>query len=299
MGYLTLAIIIAGFIYQVDLISYPTGAILVNNNYIRCKDVNFHTQRLVCEIHSQEDEMKIERFGLSGCYGSTLSCAEGDIKTCIPLMTINTLHYQCYCHSDHDGLTNDYDYYWTEWQQLNVHFKKFKYSRRLVIDSEMDYLAEEYTHVLDLYIVANYSLPDSVYSASSEYNSGHGAKRARIDDYLNYPCSWSANERAPDDPWLQISLPNEYVVTGVYIKKRCDDKQYPTMVDVMTSSDDVTWESVVRGDNIEDRYSSDDNTASVNIRFSERYTTKYWRVIITEYVRHPSMKLDLLGYSLE
>ena len=38
---------------------YQTGAILVKDNYKRCKDVNLHTESLVCEIRSQEDEMKI------------------------------------------------------------------------------------------------------------------------------------------------------------------------------------------------------------------------------------------------
>ena len=108
-------------ISPVELTSHqhPTaGAILVSDKYPRCKDVNLHTERLVCEIHSREDEMKIERFGLSGCYGSTLSCAEGDMKTCMPLMTINTLHYQCYCHLDEQGTVVS-DYYWTLWGKIS------------------------------------------------------------------------------------------------------------------------------------------------------------------------------------
>ena len=58
-----------------------------------CSDIDFHTQRRLCEMIS-EDETNIERFGLSECYGSTLSCAEGDIKKCMPLITINN---QCFC----------------------------------------------------------------------------------------------------------------------------------------------------------------------------------------------------------
>ena len=74
----TAIIVILCLVSWMELSIYPTGAVLARNNYTRCKDVNLHRQRLVCEIHSQEDEMKIERFGLSGCYGSTLPCAEGD-----------------------------------------------------------------------------------------------------------------------------------------------------------------------------------------------------------------------------
>ena len=276
--------------------AYPTGAILVNNNYPRCKDVDLHTQRLVCEIHSQEDEMKIERFGLSGCYGSTLSCAEGDIKTCMPLMTINSLHYQCYCHADEAGTVN-YNYYWTQWKEMDEHFRGFSYNRRLVVDNVIDNVAEEYSHFPDiLYIVANYSLPDSVYSASSQLNLLHAAVRARIDNYFDLACTWTARSDDPY-PWLKISLPSEYTITGVYIKRRCDNnRQYPTIVDVMTSEDDVIWQEVVLKENIATSYSSNDRHGFVNIWFPHSYTTKYWKIYIFEFAVYNSMKCDLLGY---
>ena len=279
-------------------IADPTGAILVSNDHPRCKDVNIHTQRLVCEIHSQEDEMKIEGFGLSGCYGSTLSCAEGDIKTCMPLMTINTLHYQCFCHADEEGSsTVNYNYYWTQWQERDKHFRGFRYNRKLMIDNEMDHLAEEFSLYPDiLYIVANYSLPDSVYSASSQLNLDHGIIRARIDNYFAQPCTWTAHT-SDSYPWLKISLPNEYTIIGVYIKRRCDDYvQYPTVVDVMTSDDDVIWQDVVVRDDIASRYSSDDGQGFVKIWFPNLYTTKYWKIYIFEFVGYNSMKCDLLGY---
>ena len=62
---------------------------------------------------TEEDKMKIERLDLLGCYGSILSCAEGDIKTCMPLLTINNLHYQCFCQMAGDVTTVVSDYYWT------------------------------------------------------------------------------------------------------------------------------------------------------------------------------------------
>ena len=285
---------------HIESTSCPTGAILVSGNYPRCKYMNLHRQRLVCEIHSQEDEMKIERFGLSGCYGSTLSCAEGGIKTCMPLMTTNTLHYQCFCHSDEESAAIIYNYNWSQWTKLNTSFRGFSYKRGLTNDTGIEFLAEEYTKTNltpGLYIVANYSLPDSVYSASSAYG-GHGAERARIDNYFNPPCSWAAAKNQLNT-WLKISLPSEYMVTGVYIQKRCDVPyiQYPTVVDVMTSFDDVIWETVLSGYDLTERYSSDNETGYVKIWFSMIYNSKYWKVIISEYERWPSMMCDLLGYA--
>ena len=298
-----LAIYIFCFFPPVEVYSsYQIGALIARGHYKHCKDVNLHTERLVCEIHSQEDEMKIERFGLSGCYGSTLSCAEDDIKTCMPLMTINALHYQCYCHSDEEGSVAaiDYSYYWTSWQELNKHLNDFRYKRGLVIDNGTDYMVGEFSRRLPdiFYIVANYSLPDTVFSASSEHTARYAVKRARIDAYFNWPCGWAANKAEPQHPWLKISLPNnDYVVMGVYIRRRCDAfEQYPSIVDVMAAPDDDIWEMVVSGEDISERYVTNDNTAFVNIWFSQQYITKHWKIIILNYVSHPGMKCDLLGY---
>ena len=279
---------------------YKTGAILVKDNYKRCKDVNLHTERLVCEIHSQEDEMKIERFGLSGCYGSILSCAEGDIKTCMPLMTFNTLHYQCYCHLDEQGTVVS-DYYWTLWEKLNNNYCGFIYKRNLVINNGQDYMAEEYRRFAPgvQYVVANNSLPDSVFTASSYFRlqSNHAPARARLDDYFDQACAWAAGLDDKVHPWLKITLPDQYNVLGVYIKQRCDHGlQYPTVIDVTTSVDDVLWQDVVRGEVIATRYSSYDMQGSVSVWFPRSYKTRYWKIYISEYYSYPLMKCDLLSY---
>ena len=286
-------------IYLVESSAWSTGAILVNNNYPRCKDVNLHTQIIVCEIHSQEDEMKIERFGLSGCYGSTLSCAEGDIKTCMPLITINTLHYQCYCHSDEEDVPVPGVSYWTRWQKMSRNFRGFIYRRELLIDNEPDHIAEEYSIVsvkLE-YIVSNNTLTDSVFTASSVYSTIYAPERARLDNYFNIPCCWSSAPKAPGE-WVKISLPEEFEVIGVFIKQRCDERkiQYPTVIDVTTSVDDVSWQDVVIGEDIATRYSSYDKQGVVSVLFPRSYTTRYWKIEIVEFITHPSMKCDLIGY---
>ena len=274
------------------------GTILVNTAHIPCRDVKLYSERIVCEIRNEEDEMKIERFGLSGCYGSTLSCAEGDIKTCMPLMTINTLHYQCFCHLSHQGTPTVRDYYWTGWLKLSTHLAGFIYRRRLMNNSTNDYIAEEYNRdAPNLFIVSNYSLPDSVFSASSYYgnNDAYKYERARLDDYFDLACGWTANTA---NPWLKISLPASYEVInvlGIYIKQRCDALQYPTVIDVTTSVDDVLWQDVVKAEDIATRYSSYNMQGSVSVWFSRSYKTQYWKIYIVDYIWHPSMKCDLIG----
>ena len=278
------------------------GDILVKESYLPCSEVDFHNQRLVCEIRSGEDEAKIERFGLSGCYGSTLSCAEGDIKTCMPLMTINTLHYQCYCQMPQVAIPAVSDYYWSGWQNLTKRFRRFIYHRQLLINNGTDYVAEEYSRISTgvQYIVANNSLPDSVITASSYWHDDirHSPERARIDNYFNLACAWAADSRFDFAPWIQISLPGQYEVIGVYIRQRCDYVQYPTVVNVTTSVDDVLWQDVVIEEDIATRYSDYDKEGSISIWFHRSYTTRYWKIYIVEYVGHPSMKCDLIGYAI-
>ena len=292
-----LIILIFTFCSALDFIN--TGILLIQTNYTACEDVEIYNQRLVCEIHSQEDEIKIERFGLSGCYGSTLSCAEGDIKTCMPLMTLNTLHYQCFCHSEQianqEHLVSDY--YWTDWQKLARHVAGFIYIRKLMINNGTECVAEEYSRTLRVqYIVSDYDLPDSVFSASAVWNNAidtHGPHRARLDNYTTYGCGWTG---ARSNPWLKITLPDQYKVMGIYIKQRCDHLQYPTVIDVITSVDDVLWQDVVKGENITSRYSSYDLEGSVSVWFSKAYTTRYWKIYIVEFEWHPAMKCDLIGH---
>ena len=276
-----------------------SGDILVKNRYLPCSDVDFHTQSRVCEIITLEDEIKIERFGLSGCYGSTLSCAEGDIKTCMPVLTINNLHYRCFCNMPGNFNPVISDYYWSGWQKLSKPFREFIFQRKLMINNGADYVAEEYSRVsMDVqYVVADNSLPDDVFTASSYWDNHylHIMKRARIDNYFDHACAWVGDFKIDSILWLKITLPDEYEVTGVYIKQRCDMEQYPTKVDVTTSVDDVLWQDVVIGEDIATRYSSYDMQGFVSVWFSRSYTARYWKIYIVEFFSASSMKCDLIG----
>ena len=281
------------------------GDVLVKGSYIPCSDVDFNIQSRVCKIRTEEDEMKIERFGLSGCYGSTLSCTEVETKTCMPLLTINNLHYQCFCSTPGDVNSVVSHYYWAGWQKLPKPFREFIYQRKLMINNGADYVAEEYSRVsVDVqYVVADNSLSDSVFTASSHYNNKYDtpAKRARIDNYFSRACAWLAQDTSIDSaPWLQITLPVQFEVIGVYIKQRCDSNrlQYPTVIDVTTSVDDTSWQAVVKGENIATRYSSYDKQGSVSVWFSRSYTTRYWKINIVEFHDYPAMKCDLIGRAI-
>ena len=163
-------------------------------------------------------------------------------------------------------------------------------------------MAEEYSRISTgiQYIGANNSLPDSVFTASSYWrNNRHTPERARIDNYFTGACAWAARYKVFDfGPWLKITLPGQYEVINVYIRQRCDSVQYPTIVNVTTSVNDVYWQDVVIEEYIATRYSSYDKQGSVSVWFPRSYTTRYWKIYIVEYVGHPSMKCDLIGYAV-
>ena len=147
--------------------------------------------------------------------------------------------------------------------------------------------------------MANNSLPDSVFTASSYYNlwSDHAPERARINKYFDPACAWAPAHHDQAYPWLKIALPDQYWVIGVYIKQRYDYPQYPTVIDVTMSVDDVLWQDVVIGENIATRYSSYDNQGSVSVWFPRSYTARYWKIYIAERINYSRMKCDLLSYT--
>ena len=287
------------------LSDFATGSVLVKDSYPPCREINFHAESRVCEIQSSEDEEIILRFGLSGCYGSTLSCPEGDIKTCMPQLTINNLHYQCLCHRTSKQTLVDIDAYWTEWVRLTQHFRGFVYKRELLANSGADIVTVEYSMAVDTpqYIVSAYSLSDSVFSASSQLGEdrSYGPFKARLDNYIGPECCWAAAPDDPETPWLQISLPGQYTVIGVHIRQRCRTYplEYPTVVSVSRSDGDGQWQEVLIQENIASRYSSYDSKAKgvANVWFSQKYTTLYWKIYIIQYEEMAAMKCDLIGYS--
>ena len=195
------------------------------------------------------------------------------------------------------------DVYWSGWQNLTKRFRRLIYHRQLLINNGTDYVAEEYSRISTgvQYIVANSSLPDSVFTASSYWGNGNGQspKRARIDNYFTGACAWAARYKIFDfGPWLKITLPGQYEVIGVYIRQRYDIVQYPTVVNVTTSVDDVLWQDVVIGEDIANRYSDYYTQGSVSLWFPRSYATRYWNIYILKYVSHPSMKCDLIGYAI-
>ena len=158
-------------------------------------------------------------------------------------------------------------------------------------------IGQEIVKILLTPIVSTHNLPDSVYTASSYEDVNHEAYRARIDNYFSLACAWQADLANDANPWLAITLPTEYLIKGMVIKKRCDppyDNQYVTMVTVTTSHDDVTYQDVVAREDLSDGYHSD---LSAHLLFPQVYTTRFWMIHINAHNIGATMKCDLLQIS--
>ena len=278
---------------------------LCKDSFPNCSTVDMNTNRVICDIRSDRDETYLMRpSGLSHSTVSASKCPDGTIrKTCFPEIDLYKMSYLCFCHSICQDTQQVPETTWTLWSDLNSPYEGFRSWRKLTFtdDVSLNPIVAEYSNKVyeEDYkkIVSAYGLTGSVYSASSIYNSDHDASRAHI-DFTGSACSWSANYRLSNH-WLQITLPTWYVIVGVYIKQRCDHpyrNQVPTRIKVARSEDGVVWMDVL--ENVSCSIYSADGQGSATFWFSREYTERYWRVYILAYSVSPSVKCDLVGYSL-
>ena len=194
-------------------------AILLSENFQTCQSLDLNQDRLICEIHSEEDENNLVCLGLSSCKMPVTLCPDGSInKTCFPLRDDNYLSYQCICHSKRRLQSIVPVTEWTTWATSTNTYQSFTSERSLIVPSLAWTVLQEFSqhNPTMVYIISNYQLPASVYSASSAINDEHGAHRAAIDFTVNeIACSWAPSNR--NSPWLQMTLPTQYVVVGTLI----------------------------------------------------------------------------------
>ena len=271
---------------------------LINRTYPSCDHRDFSIELPICQIDKENT--------VDTCYAplgelpALPACPDGTWnRTCYPRTSphmFQKIHMNCVCHSGVPTTDNIRETDWENWQHLDPPVNGDHYRRRLMMDTEC--IGQELVKISLEPIVKTHSLPDSVYTASSIYSvkNNHGPQRARIDNYITSPCGWAANSADKNNPWLAITLPTEYSVKGMIIKKRCDTSytnQWVTMVTVSTSHDDVTYQDVVVREDLSAGYDAD---LTAYIVFTQVYTTRFWVIHVNDYNDYPAMKCDLLGF---
>ena len=275
------------------------GQILLSESYTSCESLDLNQDRMICEIHSEEDENNLVCLGMSRCKMPVTLCPDGSInKTCFPAKDDHILSYQCICHSQRRSESIVPVTEWTTWTTSTNPYQSFKSEKSLIVPSLNLTILQEFTRYrpTNVYIISHYHLPSSVYSASTTHSSEYPPYKASIDYIVSYRCSWAAVYNVPS--WLQMILPTEYVVAGTVIRQRCDTStdglQYASRVKITRSVDGVSWQTVIEREDL--IYDSYDGQGSCSVWFSQIYLDRFWRIHIINFVGHPSMRADLIGY---
>ena len=269
------------------------GQILLSQSYETCQSLHLKHDRAICEIISTEDENSLVCLGLSNCMVPVTLCPDGNInKTCFPLRDDNSLSYQCICHSKRRAESIIPVTEWTTWTTSTSPYQSFTSERSLIVPSQ-DWTVLQEFRPTNVYIISHYNLPVSVFSASSSLD-GHESNFAHLNFNGHRPCAWVGSGSTP---WLQMTLPTEYVVVGALIQQRCDSPyhtQYATRVKVTTSVDGVNWQTIIESEDVVyDVYSG---PGKYSVWFPRSYINRYWRIHVLNYNIHPSVRADLIGY---
>ena len=272
----------------------PEMAALINRTYPSCAQKDFPIELPICQI---DKENRIDtRYVPLDRLPALPACPDGTWdRTCYPRTSTDMfeIHIECACHSGVSATDNIRESDWENWQKLDPPVNGVYYIRRLMMDTEC--IGQEGIKIPLEPIVATHILSDCVYTASSHYNSHSLAHRARIDVYKSFICGWVPSSADFNNPWLAITLPTEYSVKGMMIKKRCDFPntfQHVTMVTVTTSHDNVTYQDVVVREDLSAGF-YDGPTAY--IVFTQVYNTRFWLIHVNAFYGAPTMKCDLLG----
>ena len=270
---------------------------ILSGRYTPCRFTDNNYELLVCEIQTEDDQSKINKM-VSSCYQNNFNCGSGIFNsTCIPLLYRNNLKHRCFCRL---LLTDPMDTLWSEWTKLTTPRRTYLYTRQLHTVSVDSCTIEEYTRRPPVYIIDSYALPDNVYSASSVWNNNfnlNGPQNARI-NYLGDRCAWLSDE-GDILPWIQMTLPETYVIQGAVIYQRCNSNvlKYAQEITIAHSIDNNVWNNIISNMDIENLYSSYDGYGFVKVMFGENLYTRFWKIYI---IRHTvrGVKCDLVGYQL-
>ena len=276
---------------------------VLSRRYPDCSQVDVASERVICEVNDQQDATILtQRQGSDTCALSTYhtACPDGSFsKTCYPVNSGQSgYHYSCVCQSVLDLSMIEDVSYWGDWQAGS--WNQYVHRRQLLVGTPPTCIVEEYVETEFEYIISQNTLPDSIFSASSYWAVLHEPYRARIDNYFAFACSWVASD-SDAEPWLQISLTEDYLVRGIFLKQRCDflfTDRWPTMITVTSSSDEVVWQDVITDLDVSTSYSSYDGHGETTVWFQDADINHHWKIYLVEYKIAATMKCDLIGYQI-
>ena len=271
----------------------PKVRALISRRFPSCRDVDFTSELPICELGEDDGRWSTPNNmhpTLPACPGGTWN------RTCYPAPANDVIYdLRCVCHSSVHVTADVRATYWSDVEELSVPVNGAPYTRRLMMEGE-ECIAQEYIKAgppLPIGpIITDYTLPDSIFTASSSYDGNYVPYKARLDNYFAAPyCGWISG--GDSEKWLGITLPDTYMVTGLVVERKCHTGEYLTVTTVTTSSDGVTWQDVLRNEAFSGLYDAD---YLAYIWFAQSYISRHWRIYrIGATSTNPRIKVDLMG----
>ena len=160
-------------------------------------------------------------------------CPDGTWKrACYPTMSPSLpLDWTCVCQSA--GTSDVRATYWSGWEDLSPPVGEAHFTRRLMMEGG-ECITREFNLVWRP-VVSGYNLLNNAFTASHTQASSYPVYKARVDAYWDDGgCAWVPPTIT--DPYLLITLPTPFRITGIYLNKGCASA-HPTVVSVTTSND--------------------------------------------------------------
>ena len=264
-------------------------AAMINRNYTLCRDVDFKFELPICEV--KEEVGDTSHHAADRLPALHTPCPDGTWnRTCYPRSTPGDVyHMNCVCQSFVPIPGDVRDTYWSDFETLTPPVNGVFYTRNLTMEGGQC-ITQELIKMGP--VVSSYGLPDTVtvYTSSSIYSGHYYEYKARL-DFLEAACAWRPSASDPD-PWLGITLPNDYIIKGSLFDRTCFPDDYVTIATVSTSYDDVTWHVVADKEDVSTLYDADDQAY---IWFTGSYISRYWKIYLKDGAVDPHVKADLIG----
>ncbi|XP_038060404.1 lactadherin-like isoform X2 [Patiria miniata] len=144
-------------------------------------------------------------------------------------------------------------------------------------------------------------IPDANITASSMWSNraDHGPTRARLNLQAGMASAWCNDEASDPDPWIQVDMGSNVIITGVITQGRGDGNwpQWVTEFKVAYSDDGQDWTNVTDdGSSAPMKFpgNSDKNT-HVTTTFPKAFQARFLRILPTQHNTHSSMRFEVLG----
>ena len=247
----------------------PKMAAMMNRNYTLCRDVDFRLEWPICEVHEKEEAADRCIISAGRLHALHTPCPDGTWnRTCYPLFTRGDIyHMNCVCQSIVHIPDDVRATYWSNLEAPNPPVDGVFYIRHLMMAGD-ECITQEMIRTGP--VISGLGLPISVFSCSTNYASATPDK-AHIDQVSG---CWIPDP-SDADPWLGITLPNDYMIKGSVINKKCSPSQPATKATFSMSHDGVTWQVVADREDLSARYDNDD---TAYIWFTRSYISRNWRI---------------------